>query len=93
MTQTPNVPETVQELLARQEQKEEQVNMLQLGLKALLECSAQENAQVAEVILETLRDWHMQESRNPENQNPTAWLVDAARLDVALKTLQLVRWD
>ena len=85
-------PQTVQELLDRQEQKEE-VSMLQLGLKALLECSAHENAQVAEVILETLRDWHMQESRNPENQNPTAWLVDAARLDVALKTLQLVRWD
>jgi len=93
MTATPQTPETVQELLARQEQKEEEVNMLQLGLKALLECSAEENAQVAEVILETLRDWHMQESRNPENQNPTAWLVDAARLDVALKTLQLVRWD
>ncbi len=92
MTATPQTPETVQELLDRQEQKEE-VNMLQLGLRALLECSAEENAQVAEVILETLRDWHMQESRNPENQNPTAWLVDAARLDVALKTLQLVRCD
>ena len=35
MTATPQTPETVQQLLARQEQKEEEVNMLQLGLKAL----------------------------------------------------------
>ena len=89
MTTTPNSP---QELLDMQELREEDVNFQELACKALLKCSAEQNAQVAAVILESLRDWHVEESKKPEN-NSTPWLVDATRLDLALKTLQLVRWD
>ena len=89
MTTTPNTP---QELLDMQELREEDVNFQELACKALLKCSAEQNAQVAAVILESLRDWHVEESKKPEN-NSTPWLVDATRLDLALKTLQLVRWD
>ena len=87
-------PETVQELLDLQteEATEEEVNFQQLACKCLLKCSAEENAQVAAVILESLRDWHVQESRKAGN-NTTAWVCDATRLDLALKTLNLVSWD
>ena len=89
MTTTPNVPETVQELLKRQEEK--QVDFLQLALKSLLQCSAEENAKVAGVILETLRDWHLKQCE--EADNPLPWVIDATRLDLALKSLNLVSWD
>ena len=86
---TPNTP---QELLDRQEVREENVNFQELACKALLKCSAEENAQVASVILESLRDWHAQEARKAGN-NTAAWVVDATRLDLALKTLNLVSWE
>ena len=92
MTTTPNVPETVQELLELQQQSEDEINFQELACKALLQCSAYENWQVLITVVEALRDWHVSESKKPEN-NPTPWLVDATRLDLALKTLKLVRWD
>ena len=94
MTTTPNVPETVQELLDLQVEQatQEEVNFLELACKCLIKCTAHENSQVAEVILESLRDWHVEQSKE-EGNNPTPWLVDATRLDLALKTLKLVRWD
>ena len=85
-------PTTPQELLDRQEVREEDVNFQELACKALLKCSAEENAQVCSVILESLRDWHLQESKKP-GTNTVAWVVDATRLDLALKTLNLVSWD
>ena len=91
MTTTPNTPDTVQELLDRQEIKEDEINFQELACKALIKCSAEENFQVASVILESLRDWHVERSRD-EDASPQ-WLVDAARLDVALKTINLVSWD
>ena len=90
MTATPNVPETVQELLERQEPREENINFQELALKCLVKCSAEQNAQVAALILETLRDWHLQQCQ--EADNPLPWCIDATRLDVALKTLNLVSW-
>ena len=87
MTTTPS---TVQELLDLQEGTDEP-NFQELAAKCLIKCSAQENHQVALVILETLRDWHLQEAEKP-GASP-AWLVDAARLDVALKTANLISWD
>ena len=91
MTTTPNVPNTVQELLDRQEIKEEDINFQELAAKCLIKCTAEENFQVAAVILESLRDWHLERSRD-DGASPQ-WLVDAARLDVALKTINLVSWD
>ena len=90
MTTTPNVPDTVQELLDLQEGTDEP-NFQELAAKCLIKCSAEENWQVAAVILETLRDWHLERSRDA-GASPQ-WLVDAARLDVALKTINLVSWD
>ena len=89
MTTTPT-PDTVQELLGLQEGTDDP-NFQELACKALLQCTAEENWQVAAVILETLRDWHLQRSRDT-GASPQ-WLVDAARLDVALKTINLVSWD
>ena len=87
MTQTPNSPA---ELLQQQEDNNN-LNFQRVACEALLQCSAEENHQVALVILETLRDWHLKEAEK-EGASP-AWLVDAARLDVALKTANLISWD
>ena len=92
MATTPSTPETVQELLDRQEVNEDTINFQELACKALLKCTAHENFEVVIAVVEAMRDWHLEQSKEPEN-NPAPWLVDAARLDVALKTLNLVRWD
>ena len=83
-------PETVQQLLELQEPREEDINFQELACKALLKCTAEQSAQVAALILETLRDWHLQQCQ--EADNPLPWCIDATRLDVALKTLNLVSW-
>lgn len=87
MTTTPNSPA---ELLQQQEERDN-LNFQRVACEALLQCSAKENWQVALVILETLRDWHLSESKQA-GASPQ-WLVDAARLDVALKTANLISWD
>ena len=87
MTTTPNSPK---ELLEQQEQNNE-LDFQRVAAEALVHCTPKETAELAGVILETLRDWHVHESKTAENS--TAWLVDATRLDLALKTLNLVRWD
>ena len=87
MTQTPNSPK---ELLEQQEQNET-LNFQRVACEALLQCSPYEHWQVATVILETLRDWHLEESQKA-GKSP-AWVVDATRLDLALKTINLVSWD
>ena len=86
MTTTPNTP---QELLDMQEKEE--TNPQKEACLALLDCTPQQSWEVAQVILESLRDWHVAEAKKP-NSSPQ-WLVDATRLDLALKTLNLVSWD
>ena len=89
-TPSPSTPNSPAELLQQQEQNEN-LNFQRVACEALLQCSAEENCQVAAVILETLRDWHLQESKKA-GASP-AWVVDATRLDLALKTINLVSWD
>jgi hypothetical protein len=92
MTQTPSpsTPNSPTELLQQQEQNEN-LNFQRVACEALLQCSAEENHQVALVILESLRDWHLNKAE--EAGASPAWLVDAARLDVALKTTNLISWQ
>lgn len=91
MTATPSTPDTVQELLELQQQNEDSINFQELACHALLKCTAEENAQVVASVLEALRDWHISESK--EADNPLTWVVDATRLDSALRLLNLVTWE
>ena len=91
MTTTPNAPETVQELLDRQAHQEEEVNYLELALRSLHQCLAEDNHKVAYLILENLRDWHL--CQLEEADNPLSLTIDATRCDSALKLLSLVTFD
>ena len=87
---TTSVPNSPAELFQQQEDNKN-LNFQRVAAEALLQCSAKENWEVALVILESLRDWHLTESKKP-GASPS-WLVDAARLDVALKTANLISWE
>ena len=91
MTTTPSTPDTVQELLDLQELNEDDINFQEMACKCLLKCSAEQNAEVVASVLEALRDWHISESKTADN--PLPWVVDATRLDSALRLLNLVTWE